>query len=204
MSLVLIEKIQADVLVLHLRCFGVKITKCSKSFCVEAAAVSLTSLPSCSESSDESGLANTSTRTQLPQSMKIMHEIMYKLEVLYVLCVLLMGRQRNQVSPWQRSHMHKWCRRMRPGWRVPSLWGSVWMYLVAAGALVFFQVHKMIAEFKLIPGLNNLFDKLIWRKHSASALVLHGHNQNCDCSPVSNLFSSEFLSYCIILRSCIE
>uniref|UniRef100_A0A8C0B6X5 Transient receptor potential cation channel subfamily C member 4 associated protein n=1 Tax=Buteo japonicus TaxID=224669 RepID=A0A8C0B6X5_9AVES len=92
------------------------------------------------KSSDESGLANTSTRTQLPQSMKIMHEIMYKLEVLYVLCVLLMGRQRN-------------------------------------------QVHKMIAEFKLIPGLNNLFDKLIWRKHSASALVLHGHNQNCDCSP---------------------
>uniref|UniRef100_A0A8C0B6A9 Transient receptor potential cation channel subfamily C member 4 associated protein n=1 Tax=Buteo japonicus TaxID=224669 RepID=A0A8C0B6A9_9AVES len=89
---------------------------------------------------NESGLANTSTRTQLPQSMKIMHEIMYKLEVLYVLCVLLMGRQRN-------------------------------------------QVHKMIAEFKLIPGLNNLFDKLIWRKHSASALVLHGHNQNCDCSP---------------------
>ncbi|OXB58250.1 hypothetical protein ASZ78_011575 [Callipepla squamata] len=95
---------------------------------------------SSTESSDESGLANTSTRTQLPQSMKIMHEIMYKLEVLYVLCVLLMGRQRN-------------------------------------------QVHKMIAEFKLIPGLNNLFDKLIWRKHSASALVLHGHNQNCDCSP---------------------
>lgn len=49
------------------------------------------------ESSDESGFANTSTRNQLPQSMKIMHEIMYKLEVLYVLCVLLMGRQRNQV-----------------------------------------------------------------------------------------------------------
>ncbi|XP_032930681.1 short transient receptor potential channel 4-associated protein isoform X1 [Catharus ustulatus] len=96
--------------------------------------------PPAAESSDESGLANTSTRTQLPQSMKIMHEIMYKLEVLYVLCVLLMGRQRN-------------------------------------------QVHKMIAEFRLIPGLNNLFDKLIWRKHSASALVLHGHNQNCDCSP---------------------
>uniref|UniRef100_A0A8C8SCA1 Transient receptor potential cation channel subfamily C member 4 associated protein n=1 Tax=Pelusios castaneus TaxID=367368 RepID=A0A8C8SCA1_9SAUR len=95
---------------------------------------------SSTESSDESGLANTSARTQLPQSMKIMHEIMYKLEVLYVLCVLLMGRQRN-------------------------------------------QVHKMIAEFKLIPGLNNLFDKLIWRKHSASTLVLHGHNQNCDCSP---------------------
>ncbi|XP_075428598.1 short transient receptor potential channel 4-associated protein isoform X2 [Ascaphus truei] len=95
---------------------------------------------SSTESSDESGLANASLRTQLPQSMKIMHEIMYKVEVLYVLCVLLMGRQRN-------------------------------------------QVHKMIAEFKLIPGLNNLFDKLIWRKHSSSALVLHGHNQNCDCSP---------------------
>ncbi|XP_031512550.1 short transient receptor potential channel 4-associated protein isoform X5 [Papio anubis] len=90
--------------------------------------------------SEENGLPHTSARTQLPQSMKIMHEIMYKLEVLYVLCVLLMGRQRN-------------------------------------------QVHRMIAEFKLIPGLNNLFDKLIWRKHSASALVLHGHNQNCDCSP---------------------
>ncbi|XP_040837527.1 short transient receptor potential channel 4-associated protein isoform X3 [Ochotona curzoniae] len=90
--------------------------------------------------SEDNGLPHTSTRTQLPQSMKIMHEIMYKLEVLYVLCVLLMGRQRN-------------------------------------------QVHRMIAEFKLIPGLNNLFDKLIWRKHSASALVLHGHNQNCDCSP---------------------
>ncbi|XP_012866146.1 PREDICTED: short transient receptor potential channel 4-associated protein [Dipodomys ordii] len=89
---------------------------------------------------EENGLPHTSARTQLPQSMKIMHEIMYKLEVLYVLCVLLMGRQRN-------------------------------------------QVHRMIAEFKLIPGLNNLFDKLIWRKHSASALVLHGHNQNCDCSP---------------------
>ncbi|XP_029466793.1 short transient receptor potential channel 4-associated protein isoform X2 [Rhinatrema bivittatum] len=95
---------------------------------------------SSTESSDESGLANTSSRTQLPQSMKIMHEIMYKVEVLYVLCVLLMGRQRN-------------------------------------------QVHKMLAEFKLIPGLNNLFEKLIWRKHSASSLVLHGHNQNCDCSP---------------------
>lgn len=30
--------------------------------------------------------------------MKIVHEIMYKVEVLYVLCVLLMGRQRNQVK----------------------------------------------------------------------------------------------------------
>lgn len=51
----------------------------------------------------------------------------------------------------------------------------------------------MIAEFRLIPGLNNLFDKLIWRKHSASALVLHGHNQNCDCSPVSSLCILEWL-----------
>lgn len=39
--------------------------------------------------------------------MKIMHEIMYKLEVLYVLCVLLMGRQRNQVSTCKQSHMWK-------------------------------------------------------------------------------------------------
>ncbi|KAJ8794272.1 hypothetical protein J1605_003229 [Eschrichtius robustus] len=49
--------------------------------------------------SEENGLPHTSARTQLPQSMKIMHEIMYKLEVLYVLCVLLMGRQRNQYEP---------------------------------------------------------------------------------------------------------
>ncbi|KAK2109878.1 Short transient receptor putative channel 4-associated protein [Saguinus oedipus] len=49
-----------------------------------------------SGASEENGLPHTSARTQLPQSMKIMHEIMYKLEVLYVLCVLLMGRQRNQ------------------------------------------------------------------------------------------------------------
>ncbi|KAF3855871.1 hypothetical protein F7725_016594 [Dissostichus mawsoni] len=73
--------------------------------------------------------------------MKIVHEIMYKVEVLYVLCVLLMGRQRN-------------------------------------------QVHKMLAEFRLIPGLNNLFDKLIWRKYTASNHVVHGQNENCDCSPV--------------------
>ena len=51
--------------------------------------------------SEENGPPHSSTRTQLPQSMKIMHEIMYKLEVLYVLCVLLMGRQRNQVRPAQ-------------------------------------------------------------------------------------------------------
>lgn len=65
--------------------------------------------------SEENGLPQTSARTQLPQSMKIMHEIMYKLEVLYVLCVLLMGRQRNQVgaspaSGWRGGHMpHNLC-----------------------------------------------------------------------------------------------
>lgn len=50
-----------------------------------------------SESSDESSVATSPLRHRLPQSMKIVHEIMYKVEVLYVLCVLLMGRQRNQV-----------------------------------------------------------------------------------------------------------
>lgn len=49
------------------------------------------------ESSDESSVATSPLRHRLPQSMKIVHEIMYKVEVLYVLCVLLMGRQRNQV-----------------------------------------------------------------------------------------------------------
>ncbi|XP_067904849.1 short transient receptor potential channel 4-associated protein-like isoform X1 [Heterodontus francisci] len=98
---------------------------------------------SSTESADESVLAASQLRSRLPQSMKIMHEIMYKVEVLYVLCVLLMGRQRN-------------------------------------------QVHKMLAEFRLIPGLNNLFDKLIWRKHSTNH-VLHGQNQICDCSPEISL-----------------
>lgn len=40
--------------------------------------------------------------------MKIMHEIMYKLEVLYVLCVLLMGRQRNQVCPSPTPQAGSW------------------------------------------------------------------------------------------------
>lgn len=57
--------------------------------------------------SEENGLPHTSPRTQLPQSMKIMHEIMYKLEVLYVLCVLLMGRQRNQVGPSATSQSRR-------------------------------------------------------------------------------------------------
>ncbi len=42
----------------------------------------------------------------------------------------------------------------------------------------------MLAEFRLIPGLNNLFEKLIWRKYTASNHVVHGQNENCDCSPV--------------------
>ncbi|XP_036387211.1 short transient receptor potential channel 4-associated protein-like [Megalops cyprinoides] len=104
---------------------------------------------SSTESSDESTLAASPLRHRLPQSMKMVHEIMYKVEVLYVLCVLLMGRQRN-------------------------------------------QVHKMLAEFRLIPGLNNLFDKLIWRKYTTSNHVLHGQNQNCDCSPEIS-FKIQFL-----------
>uniref|UniRef100_A0A672JJD4 Transient receptor potential cation channel, subfamily C, member 4 associated protein a n=1 Tax=Salarias fasciatus TaxID=181472 RepID=A0A672JJD4_SALFA len=101
------------------------------------------------DSSDESSLSTSPLRHRLPQSMKIVHEIMYKVEVLYVLCVLLMGRQRN-------------------------------------------QVHKMLAEFRLIPGLNNLFDKLIWRKYTASNHVVHGQNENCDCSPEIS-FKIQFL-----------
>uniref|UniRef100_A0A8C2FNQ6 Transient receptor potential cation channel, subfamily C, member 4 associated protein b n=1 Tax=Cyprinus carpio TaxID=7962 RepID=A0A8C2FNQ6_CYPCA len=103
---------------------------------------------SSTESSDESSLSSSPLRHRLPQSMKIVHEIMYKVEVLYVLCVLLMGRQRN-------------------------------------------QVHRMLAEFKLIPGLNDLFDKLIWRRQT-SGHVLHRQNQNCDCSPEIS-FKIQFL-----------
>ncbi|KAI1890237.1 hypothetical protein AGOR_G00151650 [Albula goreensis] len=104
---------------------------------------------SSTESSDESTLAASPLRHRLPQSMKMVHEIMYKVEVLYVLCVLLMGQQRN-------------------------------------------QVHRMLAEFRLIPGLNNLFDKLIWRKYTTSNHILHGQNQNCDCSPEIS-FKIQFL-----------
>ncbi|XP_061779859.1 transient receptor potential cation channel, subfamily C, member 4 associated protein a [Nerophis lumbriciformis] len=104
---------------------------------------------SSTESSDESSLATSPLRHRLPPSMKIVHEIMYKVEVLYVLCVLLMGRQRN-------------------------------------------QVHKMLAEFRLIPGLNNLFDKLIWRKYTVTNHVVHGQNENCDCSPEIS-FKIQFL-----------
>ncbi|XP_076850420.1 transient receptor potential cation channel, subfamily C, member 4 associated protein a [Brachyhypopomus gauderio] len=104
---------------------------------------------SSTESSDESTLATVPLRHRLPQSMKIVNEIMHKVEVLYVLCVLLMGRQRN-------------------------------------------QVHKMLAEFRLIPGLNSLFDKLIWRKYTASNHVVHSQNESCDCSPEIS-FKIQFL-----------
>ncbi|KAJ8412000.1 hypothetical protein AAFF_G00142670 [Aldrovandia affinis] len=104
---------------------------------------------SSTESSDESTLASSPLRQRLPQSMKMVHEIMYKVEVLYVLCVLLMGHQRN-------------------------------------------KVQKMLAEFRLIPGLNNLFDKLIWRKYTTSTHILHSQNQNCDCSPEIS-FKIQFL-----------
>ncbi|KTG44279.1 hypothetical protein cypCar_00004642, partial [Cyprinus carpio] len=53
------------------------------------------------------------------------------------------------------------------------------------------QVHRMLAEFKLIPGLNDLFDKLIWRRQT-SGHVLHRQNQNCDCSPEIS-FKIQFL-----------
>ena len=102
--------------------------------------------------------------------MKIVHEIMYKVEVLYVLCVLLMGRQRNQV-------LHST--------DVFIAWDLCCSAVCFTDAcIVSAQVHKMLAEFRLIPGLNNLFDKLIWRKYTASNHVVHGQNENCDCSPV--------------------
>lgn len=100
--------------------------------------------------------------------MKIVHEIMYKVEVLYVLCVLLMGRQRNQVLS---------CFSLGVFVNVKQFFADL-LYRVCS------QVHKMLAEFRLIPGLNNLFDKLIWRKYTASNHVVHGQNENCDCSPV--------------------
>lgn len=69
---------------------------------------------SSSESSDESPLATSPLRHRLPQSMKTVHEIMYKVEVLYVLCVLLMGRQRNQV-PLRCPESNMSCSSPRPG-----------------------------------------------------------------------------------------
>ncbi len=58
----------------------------------------------------------------------------------------------------------------------------------------------MLAEFRLIPGLNNLFDKLIWRKYTTSNHVVHGQNENCDCSPVScGIMYSLIHSLCSII-----
>lgn len=58
----------------------------------------------------------------------------------------------------------------------------------------------MLAEFCLIPGLNNLFDKLIWRKYTTSNHVVHGQNENCDCSPVScGIMYSLYSIFSIIL-----
>ena len=51
----------------------------------------------------------------------------------------------------------------------------------------------MLAEFRLIPGLNNLFDKLIW-KYTPTNHVVHGQNENCDCSPVMNITHTHLLS----------
>ncbi|XP_077982757.1 short transient receptor potential channel 4-associated protein-like [Glandiceps talaboti] len=43
----------------------------------------------------DDGLEDPSTI--IPHSMRVMHEVMYKVEVLYVLCLLLTGKQRNKV-----------------------------------------------------------------------------------------------------------
>lgn len=140
-------------------------------------------LSSPTESSDESSLATSPLRHRLPQSMKIVHEIMYKVEVLYVLCVLLMGRQRNQVLfPTIRAELEFF------------VWTELNCFFPPCNSS---QVHKMLAEFRLIPGLNNLFDKLIWRKYTVSNHVVHGQNENCDCSPVWNFNS-------VVLNSSLQ
>ncbi|XP_071484771.1 short transient receptor potential channel 4-associated protein-like [Diadema antillarum] len=74
----------------------------------------------------------------LPDSLKTMHEVVYKVEVLHVLCLLLGGKQRH-------------------------------------------KVHEVLAQCKLMPGLNALFDKVIWR--CILRAPIHGANENCDCSP---------------------
>ncbi|XP_061428121.1 short transient receptor potential channel 4-associated protein [Lethenteron reissneri] len=92
---------------------------------------------------DESGLDTSmdmeySDHPIIDQLPLTMHEV-YKVEVLYLLCVLLTGKHRD-------------------------------------------EVHKLLAEFRLIPGLNDLFEKLIWKNRSHNHR-LHSPNQNCDCSP---------------------
>ncbi|XP_071957366.1 short transient receptor potential channel 4-associated protein-like [Antedon mediterranea] len=76
----------------------------------------------------------------LPQSIKRMHELVYKVEVLYVLCLLLSGKQRN-------------------------------------------KVHTEVSSHKLMPGLNRLFDRVIWRCNLRPFHRQSGHLENCECSP---------------------
>ncbi|XP_033101532.1 short transient receptor potential channel 4-associated protein-like [Anneissia japonica] len=75
----------------------------------------------------------------LPQSIKTMHELVYKVEVLYVLCLLLSGKQRN-------------------------------------------RVHGEVSTHKLMPGLNRLFDRVIWRCNLRPYPHAR-HSENCECSP---------------------
>lgn len=74
----------------------------------------------------------------LPQSIRAMHQVVYKVEVLYVLCLLLGGKQRQ-------------------------------------------KVQEIVSQCQLMPGLNAIFDRVIWNCVLKSPI--HSDNQNCDCSP---------------------
>ncbi|XP_078689700.1 short transient receptor potential channel 4-associated protein-like isoform X1 [Branchiostoma floridae x Branchiostoma belcheri] len=73
---------------------------------------------------------------QVPMAMKAMREIMYKVEVLYVLCILITGKQRN-------------------------------------------KVQELMAKYKLIPRLNELYEDLIWKCNIRRRV----HGEACECSP---------------------
>ncbi|XP_070576007.1 short transient receptor potential channel 4-associated protein-like [Ptychodera flava] len=88
---------------------------------------------------DPLDLTSGDTPPIVPHSMRVMHEVMYKVEVLYVLCLLLTGKQRN-------------------------------------------KVQEMLAETKLIPSLNEIFEKIIWKCNLRSRPI-PGHGENCECSP---------------------
>nr|XP_006817993.1 PREDICTED: short transient receptor potential channel 4-associated protein-like [Saccoglossus kowalevskii] len=75
----------------------------------------------------------------LPQSMRVMHEVMYKVEVLYVLCLLLTGKQRN-------------------------------------------KVHDLLADSRLVPSINDIFDKIIWKCNLRSSPDPE-LDDSCECSP---------------------
>ncbi|XP_074645755.1 short transient receptor potential channel 4-associated protein-like [Tubulanus polymorphus] len=48
------------------------------------------------------------------------------------------------------------------------------------------KIQRKVADLKLIPGLNDLFDHFIWKCQShrtSSRLRLRGHNTSCECSP---------------------